>query len=485
MRTLVSKDGARCGIAGPVAMAVSLLGVLWLAGCSTESPPARADLQREALTNVALPSAWKAGGEGGAIGDNWLESFQDAQLDALVREAMTNNPDLRISAARVAQAGQYVAVARAALRPSINLAGTGGFKSGGADVSSVLQGIMLAASWEPDLWGRLRYGRNAARESFASAQADFEFGRQSLAATMARSWFTASETWLEQQVADEMVVSARQLVTLAEKRWKVGVGSEQDVVVARASLGSFEDSAAQIRLAHTQTVRALELLLGRYPGAELTARHDLPALPGTVPTGMPLETLERRPDLIAAERRVAAAFNRLGEARAARLPRIILNASVASITSEVIQLKSDYDNPTAGAGGVLIAPLYQGGALKAKVEIRTREQQEAVAEYARRALTAIGDVENALAAGATLEQRGHLLERVVVENQRGLELVQTSYRVGKSDLRAVQQQQIAVYAARLLWWHVRSEQLAQRVNLHLALGGRFEISPVVASADTP
>lgn len=472
------------GSVNPLVAWVGILGaasLAGLAGCSTKSPPARADLQREALTHVARPSAWKAGGTAGTLQDNWLLTFHDAQLDALVQEAVTHNPDLRVSATRVAQAEQYLSIAKAGLRPSINLAGTGGFKSGGGDVSSVIQGIMLAVSWEPDLWGRLRYGRNAARASYGSAQADFEFGRQSLAATVARSWFIACETGLEQTVAEDMLVSARQLLALAEKRQQIGAGSEQDVAIARASLGSFEDSTARIRLAHTQALRALELLLGRYPSAELTARHDLPELPTSVPTGMPLETLERRPDLIAAERRVAAAFNRLGEAKAARLPRVVLNASVASITSEVIQLKSDYENPTAGAGGVLLAPIYQGGALEAKVELRTLEQREAVAEYARLALRAIGDVENSLAVGQTLAVRHQLLQGVVKDNQRALELVQTSYRVGQSDLRAVQQQQLAVFAARLMQLHVQGEQLSQRVHLHLALGGSFE-TPRAATA---
>ena len=89
---------------------------------------------------------------------------------------------------------------------------------GGGDISSALQGVSLGVSWEPDLWGRMRYGRNAAQATYASVQADFEFGRQSLAATMAKSWFTLGETWLQLQIAEEMIKAAQALVTLAEKR---------------------------------------------------------------------------------------------------------------------------------------------------------------------------------------------------------------------------------------------------------------------------
>jgi multidrug efflux system outer membrane protein len=398
-------------------------------------------------------------------------------LDALVAEAMTNNPDLRVASTKVEQAAEYVQFAKAALRPAMSLIGTGGLNLGGGDMSSALKGVSLGVSWEPDLWGRMRYGRNAAQSTYASAQADFEFARQSLAASTARSWFTATETWQQQQLAAAMVKSAEELVSLATQRQNIGAGNEQDVALARASLGNYQDAAKQVRLAHAQTLRAMETLLGRYPAAELAARHDFSKLPADVPAGLPLEMLERRPDLVAAERRVAAAFNRVGEAKAAQLPRLILNANVAALSSDILQLKEDFENPSAGAGVNLIAPIYKGGALKTQVRIRTLEQKQAVAEYAQMALRALGDVENALATAQTLAEREALLRAVLADSERALQLTQTSYRVGRADLRAVQQQQINVHAARLALLSVQSAQLAQRVNLHLALGGSFAVNP--------
>ncbi len=457
-----------------------------LTACATKSPPTRAEIHElSGLTNLDLTNAWKAAPVStNAIQDNWLATFGDAQLNALVAEAISNNPDLRVSAIRVEQANQYVELSRAAMRPAVNLFGTGGLRMGGGDMSSALQGISLGVSWEPDLWGRMRYGRNAYQATYASVQADFEFSRQSLAATVARSWFVATQTWLQLQIAESMVQSAQQLVTLAEQRRQVGPGNEQDVARARASVGTYADTAKQLRLAHEQSLRALELLLGRYPAADLQARHDLAALPGPVPAGLPLEMLERRPDLLAADRRVAAAFNRVGEAKATRLPRIILSASVAAIQSDVLQLKDDLHNPVGGVGGKLIAPIYQGGALKTQVEIRTLEQKEAVAEYASMALRAIGDVENALAAGSSLAEREQLLKQNTAENQRALELAQTSYRVGQSDRRSVEQQELSLYNAKLALLLAQSDQLSQRVNLHLALGGSFE-QPAPAATNTP
>ncbi|MBC8041390.1 MAG: efflux transporter outer membrane subunit [Opitutaceae bacterium] len=455
-----------------------LLSALVFAGCKTKTPPTRAEIQQQALPQFVLTDPWKAGGAEGVIQDNWLATFNDEQLNALVREALTNNLDLRISATRIEQAEQYLQLSKSGMRPRVGVAGTGGISGGGgSDVGSALQGIMLAVSWEPDLWGRIRYGRNAAQAGEASAQADFQFARQSLAATTAKSWFTASETWLQLQLVGDMVKSSQDLVTLADQRRKIGAGTEQEIVQARASLGSFQDSAKQLRLAHQQALRALELLLGRYPSAELAARESLPALPGPVPVGMPLASLERRPDLIAAEQRVAVAFNRVGEARAARLPRITLNGSVAAINSEVLDLKPGFQNPVGGLGADLVAPIYTGGALKAQVEIRTLEQKEAVAQYASMALRAIGDVESALAIGENLAEREQLLDQNIADNQRALELAQTVYRIGKGDLRNVQQQQLSVYAAQITRLRVKSEQLSQRINLHLALGGSFETPP--------
>ncbi len=455
------------------------------AGCATQAPPTRAEIhgQSHSLTNLALTAPWKAAAAPThAIQDNWLATYDDVPLQALVAEAMANNPDLHVAATRVEQAAQYVELAKAALRPTLNLVGTGGLNMGGGDVNSALQGLSLGASWEPDLWGRMRYGRNAAQATYASAQADFEFSRQSLAATVAKGWFAASETYLQSQIGHDMVKAAQELVMLAEQRQRIGPGNEQEVALARANLGNFQDTVRQVRLAHEQALRALELLLGRYPGAELAARRDLTPLPGPVPAGLPLQMLERRPDLVAAERRVAAAFNRVGEAKAARLPRLTLNANAAVIDSDILQLKDDFENPTGGVGARLLAPIYQGGALKTQVQIRTLEQKEAVAQYARLALRALADVEQALAAGQNLADREPGLRQVLADSERALALAQTSYRVGRGDLRAVQQQQLNVHAARLALLRVQSEQLSQRANLHLALGGSFEQPPPPATA---
>jgi outer membrane protein TolC len=210
---------------------------------------------------------------------------------------------------------------------------------------------------------------------------------------------------------------------------------------------------------------------------------QLAAMPGPVPVGMPSELLERRPDVVAAERRVAAAFYRTEEAKAARLPRISLIASGSSVSSDLFVLQ-DRNNPVWSAGANLLQPLFLGGQLQAQVEIRTAEQKQAVAEYGRVGARAFGEVENALSAGFTLEARESLLKQAVAENARALELANIRYRVGSGDLRAVQQQALALNAARTALLRVQSERLVQRVNLYLALGGSFDERPPEPQAAT-
>jgi len=189
---------------------------------------------------------------------------------------------------------------------------------------------------------------------------------------------------------------------------------------------------------------------------------------------MPSELLERRLDVVTAERRVAAALYRTEEAKAARLPKISLTAAVSSISSDLFVLK-DRDNPVWSAGASLLAPIYLGGALQSQVEIRTAEQKQALAEFGRVGARAFGEVEDALSSGFTLDERATILARAVAENERALALANVRYRVGSGDLRAVQQQQLALSSSRTALLRVTSEQLVQRVNLHLALGGSFEM----------
>jgi len=220
-----------------------------------------------------------------------------------------------------------------------------------------------------------------------------------------------------------------------------------------------------------------------YPAAMVAVADSLPPYPGDVPAGLPSELLERRPDVVAAERRVAAAFYRTQEAKAARLPSIKLSANYTSINSELFVLKPR-DNPIASLGAGIVQPLFLGGLLQSQVEVRTAEQRAAVADYGKVGQRAFNEVEGALAAGASAGDREKILSRSVSENDRALGFANVRYRVGSLDLRAVQQQQMALDSSRAALLRVRSERLVQLVNLHLALGGSFEPRPEPAPQPT-
>jgi NodT family efflux transporter outer membrane factor (OMF) lipoprotein len=456
-----------------------MIAVVALAACALEAPPKPDEIRADSLANVNLPPAWiTAGGASGAVADSWLATFGDAQLDAMVREALAFNTDLAVAAARVEQAAAYAKLAGSGIYPAVNLLAHGGGKLGGDQ--SGLQGIGLFANWELDIWGRARAERQAGLEQYQSATLDAEYARQSIAAMTAKSWMLAIEARLQRAIAADIVRSSQQAVSLAGDRQRVGVGDEYDVTLAQANLETARDAEQQLALAYRQALRALEILVGRYPAALVDVPTALPSLSMPVPVGLPSELLERRPDVIAAERRVAAAFHRVAEAKAARLPKIALTAGASSISSDLFVLQN-HNNPVVSLGLNLAAPIFNGFALEAQVDIRTAEQRLAIAEYGRIGLKAFGEVESALSAGFAADAREAILRRAVASNARTLELAQIRYRVGSGDLRAVLQQSVALYGSRTTLLHVQTEELVQRVNLHLALGGSFDVQPPSAA----
>lgn len=464
--------------------ATAALLCLGAAGCSLKSPPDRSELMKQSLGDAAAPPAqWRGGASmPGPVAGDWLKTLNEPRLDSLIDDTLARNVDLRIAATRVEQAEATLKIAGASLQPAVDaLARQSQKLAGGGDTS--LSGAFLSASWELDLWGRIRYGQRAAAGQYDSTQADYAFARISLAALVARSWFVAAESSLQRRLAQDTLVASERLAELTRERLRVGNATEQDAARADANVQSYRISVRQLDLAREQALRALELLAGRYPAATLAAAETLPPLPAPAPTGVPSELLERRPDIIAAERRVAAAFDRVEEAKAARLPRINLLAGIAWIFASPF-VRENSDNPSASIGVGITAPIFTGGALEGQVDVRTAEQKRAVAEYAAIGLKAFHEVETALANEAALADRYVALERMVADNERALKLAEVQYRVGRIDLRGVLDEQLRLYGARVQLTSAQSERLAQRVNLYLALGGNFDRNPPAAPVNS-
>ena len=454
-------------------LAASLVAMVTIGGCAVKAPPDVATIKRE--TAIPVPLGWATTGPTARlVVGGWIAGFGDEQLTAAVAEGIAHSPDLQVGAARVEQAMLSAKLAGAKLWPSVDLLARGGGKLSGD--GSGLQGGVLSVNWELDLWARVRAGRAAVAADASAISLDYEYARQSLAGAVARLWFLATEAELQAAMARETIHESEELVRLAETRSKIGVGNDEDVYVARANTGTYRDALVQIELSRTESLRALEILIGRYPAAAIVVASQLPAQPPSIPVGLPSDLLERRPDVVAAERRVAAAFHRVQEAKAARLPKIALTTGVSVISSDLFELK-DHDNPVWNVGANLLMPIFQGGALKTQVEIRTVEQKQALAAYAGVGLRAFGEVENALTAELAARDREQVMAQTLADNQRAFDIVTTQFKVGKTDLRFVSQRQLALNATRSSIIRMQAEQRVQRVNLHLALGGSFAPPP--------
>lgn len=450
----------------PVAAVSGLL--LLLGACATTPPPPPPEIVEEALPpTTEIPAEFKAGADdSGRVDDGWIATFGDEKLERLVDEAIVNNLDLRLAASQVERAAGLARLAGAALKPAVGLGGSTGESWSQKEVFSgnSSKGAMTM-SWEVDVWGKLRQRAAAGEAGLEASRADFEFARQSIAATTAKAWFLATEITQQLALAERSVHIFSEILDIVKAKEEVGRVSMRDVHLVSADVASAEESVQKVTSARESIQRGLEVLLGRYPAAEIeTAGEQLP-VPPAIPAGVPADLVARRPDLLAAEARVRAAFHLTEEARLAKLPSFDLSlaAGYTSLTDSIGQL-------SAG----LAAPLYTGGALEGQLEVATADQKAAVAAYGRAILTAFQEVENALANERFFAKREELLQRAVGDNEKAYELALAQYEVGRTELLDVLQIQARALGAMSALIAVEDERLATRVDLHLALGGSFE-----------
>ncbi|WP_043648248.1 efflux transporter outer membrane subunit [Chitinilyticum litopenaei] len=439
--------------------------LLALSGCALQPVPTSGELREQQLPVLAERGNWSAQAIAGDPQRGWLADFNDPQLLALVQEAVGNNRDLLRAAARIEQARAMVAVNGGELYPAIGLKGVGG--------KSDTQILQLAASWEVDLWGRVRAQARAADAQLAATQADFAWAEQLVASTTARYWFGLLQYAQLETRLQGIIAAQEKLLALTRQRVATGISPASDIQDVNSALLQQRDQLRQLQLARTQLQQEFEVLLGRYPAASLAADRSLPALPAAPAAGLPASLLERRPDLIAAERRVAAAFDLQQSAQAARLPRIALTAAITDIQSDVFLLNAA-ETPLKGLSGSFLAPLFTGGQLKGQADYYTAVQKEAAIAYGSQALNALKEVEAGLQGEAALAERARLLEARLAEQHEALRREQVRVKVGSRDPRSVLAREQAVLAAESELLQLRTAQLNQRITLLLALGGGWQ-----------
>ena len=478
----------------PWPLRLIIAAVLAIGGCALSRPPTTPETLAKALpSGTVIPSAWKSAAPGMDVDNNWLASFHDSRLDAIVAEAVANNTDLRAAAAGVVEAQQSVVVVGAQLLPQVGAEAamhatladryaTGDTSSNGTIFSNNAES--LGVGWEIDIWGRLRAQRAASEAGYQATALDYAFARQSLAATVVKGWFQAVETKQLLGLAGDSVRIYGNLLDLVKMRQAAGRVADLDVAEAQGSLDTARGQQSKAEGLYSEARRNLEVLLGRYPAAEIEVAQRFAPVPASIPAGLPFALLTRRPDVIAAEREVLAAFRLQEAARLALLPSFSLGLDGGHLADALLGLLRLNPWLLHAAFGLTV-PLYTGGALEAKIAIATAGQQQAAAHYGSVLLHSFREVESALTNERILGERLDSELGSLRANTEAVRIGRIKYLAGEIDLLSVlqlEERQIGTQADVI---ELRDARLANLVDLHLALGGSFDTSPDTASAFPP
>lgn len=460
--------------------------LLAVAACSVSPPPAT-----EPDLGVDVPEAWSATGAAatqatGGIGDAWWQDFGVDDLNAIVERALAFNTDLRAAAARVEQAAAQARIAGADLSPQVS-AGLSGLRTkrnfvgfpipgGEEEVLSTISntfGVSVDVSWEIDLWGRLSAQAKEGVAALQATSADYEGARLSVAGQTAKAWFAVTESRLQLELADRTVASFTSSAEQVRDRFERGIRPPLDLRLALSQQAAATAVRERRRQQLDAATRQLEVLLGLYADRSTEVDGELVESLDAVPAGLPAELIGRRPDIVAAERRLIASQQRLDVARASLYPRLSLTASGGVSTAELDGLL-DGDFSVWSLAGNLLAPLFQGGRLRAGVDLADAGVDETTAAYVGTALRAYAEVESALAAEEYLADRVTALQEAAEQARAAEQLALDRYRSGLEGYVTVLEAQRRTFEAESAWIAGRRERLDNRIDLYLALGGGFD-----------
>ncbi|GGY54063.1 efflux transporter outer membrane subunit [Parvularcula lutaonensis] len=469
----------------------SAVALVLVAGCATPGPkqalePIEAELDGWASVTAAEPAA--------PVTANWLDDLQDPQVSRIVERAVTENYDIQAAGMRVLAARNQARVTRAGMLPSLS-AGLNGSRSGGpvvfngqqfADQFQTNFDLGVSVDWELDVWGRLTDRTRAAYLDASAQELDYAAARLSLAGNAARSYYDVTTATLQRQLAERDVETGEVNLRIIERRYERGISTSLDLRLARSSLATSRATLKSRQQAELEAKRRLEVLLGQYPSATVASAADLPdpnaiaASAGALGLGTPEELLARRPDIVAAERRLKASGLRVSEARKAFLPSLSLRASATENAlpaqgSTVAEFEDlfDFDLLSKRLVGNLTQPIFQGGRLIANERAAKANARAALYDYATTALTAWREVEDAIAAEDLLTARQEALELAFEEAKAAEDLTERRYLAGTTnifDLINAQQRRIAAEGQLI---DAKRARLSNRIDLYLALGAPY------------
>ena len=455
--------------------------IVLLANSACVPPATRPDVEFD------IPDEWSGGDTAeGMVDVAWWKGFGSETLNELIEEGLARNYDLIASVARIDAAAAQAVRAGADLYPNVDAQFNGSRERqvfvglpipGSSDVlinRFTQYGLSLNTVWEVDLWGRVRASKAAAVAEFEAAEVEYEAARLSLAGQTARAFFAVTEADLQVRLAETTVASWRSSSEQVRDRFERGLRSSLDLRLALSNLAAAEAVLEQRKFQRDGLTRQLETLVSRYPRGTLEPAADLPALADPIPSGLPSELLRRRPDLFAAEKRVAAASARVHQAKVTLLPRISLTASGGTTSDRLEDLTSNKFSVWS-IGGNVVQPIFEAGRIVAGIHEAEAFANEAIAVYADTALNAFREVETALSAETTLADRERFLRTNVEQSERAESLALDRYLRGLEDYITVLEAQRRTALARSDLISVRGQRIDNRIDLILALGGGWEV----------
>ena len=402
----------------------------------------------------------------------WWEIFSDPVLNGLVEEVGVSNQTLAAAEARYRQASAAVRGARSGLFPTLGAsAGASRGRRGEGSTTSSYD-IGLDARWEIDLWGRVRRQIEASRAGEQASAADLENARLSLQAQLATAYFQLRVADATRELLEDSVKAFQTSFQIAQNRYAAGVAAKVDVVQAESQLKSVEAQAIDLRATRAQLEHAIAVLVGKPPAAFSLAPEKFELRIPEIPPGLPSRLLERRPDVAAAERRMAAANARIGVAQAAYFPALSLTGSGGFASGAISTLISAPSRLWAlGAG--LAATILDFGARSADVDSARASYDESVANYRQAVLVAFQEVEDNLAAARWLAEENAVQQDAARLARESVVLTVNQYKAGTVGYLDVVQVQATQLAEERQSVQLLGRRVASTVALIRALGGAW------------
>ncbi|WP_321390313.1 efflux transporter outer membrane subunit [uncultured Desulfuromusa sp.] len=445
-----------------------LLFLLLLTACNPLRP--------SSLKLPALPQTYATEQTGTMtqLSEHWWEDFNDPQLNQLQQQLFSNNLNLRQALYRLQQLEALRKISGASLSPQLNLSGSlsrDQSPSITGDTRSTSRLYSLAASYEIDLWNKLRDTNKAAELRLQAGESDVQALLLSLSAQLTEQYFLAVEQQAQLQLLRQQSVLKADFLQTVTERYRAGLATATDVYQAQQNLAVIQTQIPDRQTALIQAENSIALLLGQLPGSVAITRVELPQLNNVVDIGLPADLLARRPDVTETFLQLQAADHELAAALAEKLPTISISATLGRSATHLASgdVEGTFWNLLLGAA----QPLIDGGRRQAATEQQKAVRAEKLATYQHTLLTAFQEVESSLVAEKNSIVKATRLEHQRWINQKNLQLTQDNYLYGLTesrDLLLIQMTQLEILGQQLSH---RQQQISQRITLARALGGSW------------